>query len=199
MRQAITALRAAGPDPEESPFRAALRRAIETSSLPSYLRWGDRNAMAWSVENRVPFLNTRLAEFLHSLPEEALISADGTTKFVLRRAMKSLVPEPIFSRRDKIGFATPYVLWLEEMRPELARLAATRNDSAAAPAIRRIISQAQPFLSGSRVVPELAQRLWGLLTLLLWMEVFQVSLESNLEPARPTREEDPTPQEESVN
>ena len=199
MRQAITALRAAGPDPEESPFRAALRRAIETSTLPSYLRWGDRNAMAWSVENRVPFLNTRLAEFLHSLPEEALISAGGTTKFVLRRAMKSLVPEPILSRRDKIGFGTPYVPWLEEMRPELTRLLAADYDGAAEQTIRQIAFKAKQFLRGSAISPSLARRLWGLLTLLTWSQVFQVSLESNLEPARPVREKDPTPQEESVN
>ena len=198
MRQAIAALRATGRDPEESPFRAALRRAIETSTLPSYLRWGDRNAMGWSVENRVPFLNTRLAEFLHTLPEEAFISADGTTKFVLRRAMKDLVPEPILNRRDKIGFGTPYVLWLEEMRPELARLLATGYPRPAEQTIRQIALKAKPFLQGSPVSPSLARRLWGLLTLLMWIDVFQVSLESNLEPARPTREKDPTPQEESV-
>jgi len=154
--------------------------------------------MGWSVENRVPFLNTRLAEFLHTLPEEAFISADGTTKFVLRRAMKDLVPEPILNRRDKIGFGTPYVLWLEEMRPELARLLATGYDGPAEQTIRQIALKAKPFLQGSPVSPSLARRLWGLLTLLMWIDVFQVSLESNLEPACPTRKKDPTPQEESV-
>ena len=198
VRQAISALRTAGRDPQESPFRAALRRAIETTTLPSYLRWGDRNAMAWSVENRVPFLNTRLAEFLHSLPEEALISADGTTKFTLRRAMKGLVPEPIRNRRDKVGFGTPYVLWLKQMRPELARLLATSYDGPAEQTIRRIALSAKPFLQGSPLSPSLARRFWGLLTLLMWMDVFQLSFESNLEPTHPTREKDPTPQEESV-
>jgi len=198
MRQAITALRTTQSDLEESPFRAALRRAIETTTLPSYLRWGDRNAMAWSVENRVPFLNRRIAEFLQKLPEEAFISTDGTTKFVLRRAMKGLVPEPILRRRDKIGFGTPYQSWLEEMRPELTRLVAGGCDGATEPAIRQITLEAKPFLQGSTISSSHARRLWGLLTLLIWREVFQVSLEANRKLARPTREEDPTPQEERV-
>ena len=193
IRSAIGELRANGSRLGETPFRAALRRAQEESTLPSFLRWGDRNAMAWSIENRVPFLSTQLAEFVYSLPEEFLISNERITKFILRRAMKGLVPEAILSRRDKIGFGTPYIAWLEAMRPELARLIAIGNHWLGVPAIRSIISQAQPFLSGSPVAPGLARRLWGLLTLLLWTDVFQVSPELDTEVTYPVREKNSSP------
>ena len=81
----------------------------ETSNggLTSLLRHGDRNSMHWSVESRVPFLNTELSQFLFSLPESYLISPEGQTKHIFRHAMKGIVPEDILFRKDKIGFATP--------------------------------------------------------------------------------------------
>jgi asparagine synthase (glutamine-hydrolysing) len=38
-------------------------------TIPSLLRFEDRNAMSFSVENRVPFLTTKLVDFALSLPE----------------------------------------------------------------------------------------------------------------------------------
>lgn len=75
--------------------------------LASLLRHGDRNAMKWSVEGRVPFLTTEIAEFLFSLPEEYLVSSNALTKNIFRHSMIGIVPEKILNRVDKIGFATP--------------------------------------------------------------------------------------------
>ena len=76
-------------------------------ALPALLRFEDRNAMAFSVENRVPFLTTDLLNFVFSLPEEEIISPEGRCKAVLLRAMRGLVPAEVLERRDKIGFAMP--------------------------------------------------------------------------------------------
>ena len=81
------------------------QNVLET--LPSLLRFEDRNAMAFSVENRVPFLTTKLLDFVFSLPEEEIVSGDGQCKAVLLRAMQGVVPTEILERRDKIGFAMP--------------------------------------------------------------------------------------------
>jgi asparagine synthase (glutamine-hydrolysing) len=97
-------------DPEV--LRQTLMRTLFVTSLPHLLRYEDRNSMAFSIESRVPFLTPRLAEFTLSLPEEYLISRDGTTKMVFRHAMKGIVPDQILDRRDKIGFATPEKEWL---------------------------------------------------------------------------------------
>jgi asparagine synthase (glutamine-hydrolysing) len=91
------------------------------------LRYADRNAMAFSLENRVPFLTTALADFAFSLPDDLLIGLDGTTKKLLRMAMRGIVPDVILDRRDKIGFATPERRWFAEslaLRTQLAKAVA---------------------------------------------------------------------------
>ena len=86
---------------------STLITSMSEGSLASLLRYGDRNAMRFSVENRVPFLTLGLAEFAISLPEEYLISKTGETKSIFRAAMRGIVPDEILNRRDKIGFETP--------------------------------------------------------------------------------------------
>jgi asparagine synthase (glutamine-hydrolysing) len=98
------------PDPEV--LRHTLLRTLFVTSLPHLLRYEDRNSMAFSIESRVPFLTPQLAEFMLSIPEEYIISRDGTTKAIFRRAMRGIVPDSILDRRDKIGFATPEKEWL---------------------------------------------------------------------------------------
>jgi asparagine synthase (glutamine-hydrolysing) len=78
--------------------------------------------MAWSVESRVPFLTRRLATLMLSLPEEYVISNQGDTKHVMRRAMRGIVPDLILDRTDKIGFQTPELTWLRQ-RPDLIQQA----------------------------------------------------------------------------
>ncbi len=78
--------------------------------LEHLLKWEDRNSMWFSLEARVPFLDHRLVERTLTLPDEMIIK-DGMTKHILREAMKGRLPEPIRTRRDKIGFGTPHDEW----------------------------------------------------------------------------------------
>jgi len=89
-----------------------LRYALVNGDLQSLLRHGDRNSMRWSIESRVPFLTTGLADFLLTLPEDYLVSRAGETKSVFKHAMRGIVPDAILDRRDKVGFATPEKDWL---------------------------------------------------------------------------------------
>ena len=98
-----------------SSLRAALAATFGETNLPALLRYEDRNSMAHSIESRVPFLTRSLAEFVFSLPERFLIAADGTSKSVLRAALRGLVPDAVLDRRDKIGFQTPEPNWLERI------------------------------------------------------------------------------------
>lgn len=97
---------------------AELAEALTRRGLPALLRHGDRNSMHFSVESRVPFLTTDLADFLLTLPEHYLIAANGETKSVLRAALRGIVPDEILDRRDKIGFATPERQWLRQIAPQ---------------------------------------------------------------------------------
>jgi asparagine synthase (glutamine-hydrolysing) len=98
-------------------LRADLYRDLTKQVLVGLLRYEDRNSMAYSIESRVPFLTPALASFISSLPEEYVIDMNGTSKTVFRKAMKGIVPDSILERKDKIGFATPEQLWLQNLRP----------------------------------------------------------------------------------
>ena len=78
--------------------------------LEHLLKWSDHNSMAFSLESRTPFLDYRLVEYTLSTPSELKIR-NGETKYILREAMKGILPEKIRKRKDKIGFETPQDKW----------------------------------------------------------------------------------------
>jgi asparagine synthase (glutamine-hydrolysing) len=99
-------------DDKERRLMKGLSFDLTSGGLPKLLRHGDRNSMRFSVESRVPFLTTDMADFLLSLPESYLISQQGETKRIFRAAMRDIVPNEILDRRDKVGFETPEENWL---------------------------------------------------------------------------------------
>jgi asparagine synthase (glutamine-hydrolysing) len=98
-----------------------LRFSMGRKRLSALLRFADRNSMRWSVESRVPFLSSRIAEFSLSLPEEYHLSQKGEAKRLLREAMRGIVPDSILSRRDKVGFRAQDGEWLKG-RPQALEL-----------------------------------------------------------------------------
>jgi asparagine synthase (glutamine-hydrolysing) len=98
-------------DAAHTTLRQALYEIMTVTSLPSLLRYGDRNSMAFSREARLPFLDHRLVEYVFSLPSSDLVGA-GVTKRILRSAMRGIVPDVVLDRTDKIGFATPEREWM---------------------------------------------------------------------------------------
>ncbi len=104
--------------------QANLPRHLNTlarHNLPRLLRSEDRNAMAFSIEARTPFLDVRVAEYVAQLPAGARIH-QGWSKHVLRQALHGQLPDAITWRRDKKGFATPERAWLRALHPTLAAL-----------------------------------------------------------------------------
>jgi len=152
-----------------------LQISLTETSLPALLRYEDRNSMANSVESRVPFLTTQLVEFVLSLPESYLLSPEGTTKAVFRRAMRGLVPETILSRRDKIGFATPEAAWLKSQHAWVTSI--LESDAAAQiPAIRPEIMKRdwQNFLQGRS---QFDFRFWRWINLIRWAEIREIAFD----------------------
>jgi asparagine synthase (glutamine-hydrolysing) len=93
-----------------SPLKTRLFADLMLGHLQELLRYADRNSMHFSREVRLPFLDHRLVEFTMSLPDDRLFRR-GESKWILRQAMRGIVPDPILDRRDKIGFATPWRQW----------------------------------------------------------------------------------------
>lgn len=78
--------------------------------LEHLMKWEDRNSMWYSIEAREPFLDYRLIERTLALPSDQKIK-NGTTKYILREAMKGTLPEKIRLRQDKMGFDNPQAEW----------------------------------------------------------------------------------------
>lgn len=83
-------------------------------NLQQLLRYGDRNSMGHSVETRTPFVDHRIVELALSIPSIYKIH-NGWSKYILRYAMKDLLPESIRWRKDKVGFVTPEKSWVEKI------------------------------------------------------------------------------------
>lgn len=135
-------------------------------NLPALLRYGDRNAMAASVEARFPFLTPQIAEFALSLPDDYLFGRNGRTKRVVREAMRGLVPDQIVDRRDKIGFAPPFDVWLSGLAPWVDGILArgVTHPSIDPAALAALWSR---FKGGDRA---LARSLWRPINFLAWLE-----------------------------
>lgn len=69
----------------------------------------DQMSMAASVESRVPFLDHKLVEFTARMPREMKLRG-STTKWILRKAMKGILPDEIIER-PKMGFPVPIGNW----------------------------------------------------------------------------------------
>ena len=91
-------------------LKTRLVEDVFKNSIPSLLRYEDKNAMRFSIEGRVPFLDFNLARTIFSQPESAIIE-NGWNKNILRKAVADLLPEIIVQRRNKIGFTTPEREW----------------------------------------------------------------------------------------
>lgn len=100
-------------DPFSSKTNNALHHLLMHTTLPTLLHFEDRNSMAFSLESRVPFLDHRLVELSFALSSSDKVTNGYVTKHILREAMKPMLPEAIYARKDKKGFVTPgEIRWL---------------------------------------------------------------------------------------
>lgn len=72
----------------------------------------DRTTMAASLELRTPFLDKEVFKVARELPSDIRI-ANGTTKYILRKAAESFVPDNVLYRK-KLGFPVPIRHWLKD-------------------------------------------------------------------------------------
>ncbi|MGI9035267.1 MAG: asparagine synthase (glutamine-hydrolyzing), partial [Pyrinomonadaceae bacterium] len=70
----------------------------------------DQMSMAASIESRVPFLDHKLVEHTARLPEKMKLRRGGKTKWILREAMRGVLPDEILTR-SKMGFPVPVGSW----------------------------------------------------------------------------------------
>ena len=72
-------------------------------TTPPILNEDDTNSMYNSIENRSPYLDRRLVEFLYTIPSKFLIQ-QGYSKYILRKSLEGIVENRVLFDRKKIGF-----------------------------------------------------------------------------------------------
>ncbi len=126
----------------------------------------DQMSMAASIESRVPFLDWGLVDFTTRLPERMKLRG-WTTKYVLRRAMKDILPREILTR-PKMGFPVPIGAWFrgkfrhiinECVLGERVRERGILDHKA----LEQLVAEHN---SGQK---DYSQRLWSLVNLELWL------------------------------
>lgn len=80
------------------------------TTMQVLLQMSDRVSMAFSVENRSPFLDYRLVQYMFSLASKYKINA-GCTKWIFKRIARKFIPVEIADRVDKRGFSAPLNKW----------------------------------------------------------------------------------------
>jgi asparagine synthase (glutamine-hydrolysing) len=140
------------------------------SFLPDLnLTYSDKLSMACSIEARVPFLDDEVVEFLAKVPPRLKIRF-STQKYLLRAAMKDILPAGVLSRR-KAGFGLPVRSWirkeLREMVEDLLSYKQVKMRGIFNPGV--VENMIQENASGRE---DHTLQIWSLLTLELWQQTF---------------------------
>lgn len=102
----------------DDPLRNRMLNELFHEVVPVILHEDDRNSMRWSVENRSPYLDRNLAEFLYTVPGEHLIR-DGYAKSLLRDAVAGVLPDKVRLDKRKRGFNASIDSLLDRRDPEV--------------------------------------------------------------------------------
>jgi asparagine synthase (glutamine-hydrolysing) len=129
--------------------------------------------MAASLEARMPFMDHKLAEFASSLPDKYRING-STTKWILREAMKKILPQQILDR-PKVGFRVPVNEWFQGTMKDylydhLTEPSAISSAYYNKGRLEQILSE---HVSGRQNHEKL---LWTLLNLELWHREYGISI-----------------------
>jgi asparagine synthase (glutamine-hydrolysing) len=135
--------------------------------LPALLHVEDRTSMAVSLESRVPLLDHRIVELVASMPPKIKYKG-GRSKHIFRKVVQNIVPEPIYNRKDKMGFPVPLNEWYRKepvrgfVMDSLGSLQARRNGFLQNVSLDGLLNSERAF----------GRSVWGLLSLELWMQNF---------------------------
>jgi asparagine synthase (glutamine-hydrolysing) len=139
--------------------------------LEHLLKWEDRNSMWFSVESRVPFLDHRLVEQTLSLPANQIINK-GSTKFILREAMRGRVPSKIVDRQDKMGYGTPEAEWFRKEKWKSYINELLNSDSLRSRKIVDPVAAKKIFKQHIDMKNDHSKEIWKWIHLELWFREF---------------------------
>jgi asparagine synthase (glutamine-hydrolysing) len=155
--------------PSTSPLERMLALEQRFFLTDHNLLYTDKMSMAVGVEVRVPFLDLELVEFSASL--SGFYKQRGTTnKFILRKAMRSYLPQDVIYR-PKAGFGAPLRRWMRHdlrgMVGELLSESSLRSRGLFDPvAVQRLVA------ANDRAEQDASYTLLSLICIELWCRHF---------------------------
>ena len=158
-----------GQENDPDVVNAISRLEMKGYMTNTLLRDTDATSMAHSLEVRVPFVDTKVVDYVLSVPGEWKVRPGGGPKPLLVDAMADLLP-PEFMRRPKMGFTLPFEKWLQQdLRNEVAsvlensgRIAQTGLNA------DEVVAVWRKFLRNPRAVGW--SRPWAIYVLAKWCE-----------------------------
>lgn len=141
------------------------------NKLEHLLKWEDLNSMHFSIESRVPFLDHNLVEATLNSPSNCKIR-HGETKYILREALKDILPEKVTQRKDKKGFESPKQKWFRSTKVKNYMLKVLKSESFKKRNYfnqKVSIQQYNQHVNGEK---DNSKELWKLLNLELWFREF---------------------------
>jgi asparagine synthase (glutamine-hydrolysing) len=84
-------------------LRNRMLNELFCETTPVILNEDDLNSMYYSIENRTPFLQYKLVEFIYTVPTKYLIN-NGFSKYLLRSAFQGVLNDKVRNNKKKIGF-----------------------------------------------------------------------------------------------
>lgn len=152
-----------------SSFLGRMLYADQKTYLHELLMKQDQMSMACSIESRVPLLDHTFVEFAASVPPSLKLRGRHG-KYVFKKAVEGVIPNEIIYRK-KMGFPTPLRDWLMDERAAPLFDFLLKSDGLLAshidtPRLRALIDR------HSRGIEDATDRLWRLINLQLWGEIF---------------------------
>ena len=134
----------------------------------------DKMTMAHSLELRVPFLDKEVFTIASQLSTTHNIS-NNTTKYLLRQAMKEVIPSHVLNRK-KLGFPVPIRHWLkDELYPWAYQLISESQTD-------YLLNKAEIFklLEEHRTgQKDYSRKIWTTLVFIIWHQLFRENKEVN--------------------
>ena len=135
--------------------------------MPVILREDDLNSMYYSIENRSPYLDSRLAEFAYRIPSKHLMR-DGRAKSVLRDAVKGVLNEEVRMDPHKKGFNASILSFVDPADADVRRLLC--EDSPVFEIVDR--ARVEAMLSGDFVQNSFSKFLFSFISAKIFMEAY---------------------------
>ena len=146
---------------------------LTRETLPCCLRAEDRQSTAHGLSNMLPFLDHRLVEFMFRIPLELKIR-NGVTKYLLRMAMRNILPEETRTRIKKTGWNAPAHQWFsgsgaDELRDLVASQSFREMGIYDVKRVEKIIVEHQEIVENRETRENHMMFLWQLVNLWTWL------------------------------